>query len=246
MNLRVQKMNFVVPNAEIEKLTGLKGYRLYTHQKRKKHLIDLIIKYFSPGFKILDVGCANGDIAVELADKGYKVHGIDFEKVRLNNAKNLASQYEQVIKFENKSFEELSYNNKYEVVLLGEVLEHFNDPVDILRKIQALLCQNGRVVITTPNMPSMRNRIKFGILGIFPDNNPEHKFYFDYKRFSDVILTAGYKLNYFKTKFTNIQYSSKNMARIEDILLSSWFTYLFPHSGDTIFGIISPKQNNYF
>jgi hypothetical protein len=104
-----------------------------------------------------------------------------------------------------------------------------------------LLCLGERVVLTTRNMPSLRNRIKFGALGIFPDNNPEHKFYFSDKRFSKVILSAGYELNYFKTKFASLQYISKNIAFIKDILLSSWFTYLFPNSGDTIFAIISSK-----
>ena len=237
-------MQFLVRIADIKRITKLDGLKFYVHQRRKKDLIKLIRTHVDLNSTILDVGCANGDIAVELSDKGYKVHGIDFEQLRLNNAKNLASKYQQVIKFENKSFEELSYNNKYDVVLLGEVLEHFSDPVDILRKIQVLLNPKGRVVITTPNIPSMRNRIKFGILGIFPDNNPEHKFYFDYKRFSKVILSANFELNYFETKYTNIQYSSKSIARIEDILLSSWFPFLFPNSGDTIFAIISPKQNN--
>ncbi len=236
-------MNFLVTTADIKKITNLGGYRFYIHQRRKKHLIKLIAKHVASKSTILDVGCANGDIAVELSNKGYKVHGIDFEELRLKNAKDLASKYEQLIKFENKSFKELSNNIKYDVILLGEVLEHFNDPVDILRKIQVLLRPNGRVVITTPNMPSLRNRIKFGTLGIFPDNNPEHKFYFDYKRFSKVILSANFELNYFETKYTNIQYSSKIIARIEDLILSSWFTYLFPNSGDTIFAIISPQHN---
>lgn len=237
-------MNFLVTTKDIKRITKLGGFRFYVHQRRKKDLIKLIRTNVALKSRILDVGCANGDIAIELAGKGYQVHGIDFEEIRLKNAENLASKYQQVIKFEKKYFEELSYNNKYDVVLLGEALEHFSDPVEILKRIQMLLGPNGRVVITTPNMPSLRNRIKFGIFGIFPDNNPEHKFYFDYKRFFKVILTANFELNYFETKYTNIQYSSKSIARIEDILLSSWFPFLFPNSGDTIFAIISPKQNN--
>ena len=237
-------MNFLLTTAEIQKITNLDGYRLYVHQRRKRQLIKLIRAHVPLNSTILDVGCANGDIAVELSDLGYKVHGIDFEEVRLNNAKTLASKHHKMIKFENKSFEELSYNNKYDVVLLGEVLEHFDDPVNILRKIRRLLCQNGRIVLTTPNMPSLRNRIKFGMFGIFPDNNPEHKFYFDYRRFSHTIMFAGFELDYFETKFTNIQNKVKTIAWLEDVLLSSWFPYIFPKSGDTIFAIISPKKPN--
>jgi 2-polyprenyl-3-methyl-5-hydroxy-6-metoxy-1,4-benzoquinol methylase len=234
-------MSLLLTAADIKEITNLNGYRLYAHQRRKKHLIKLIEEQIPLNSKILDVGCANGDIAVELSDKSYKVHGIDFEKIRLKNAKQLALKYRQEITFDYKSFEELGHNNQYDVVLLGEVLEHFNDPVDILKKIKVLLNTKGKVVITAPNMPSLRNRIKFGILGIFPDNNPEHKFYFDNERFSKVISSADYEVSHFETKYANMQYSSKIIAYLEDILLSSWFTYLFPNSGDTIFAIITPQ-----
>ena len=233
-------MDLSIAEEDIREITGLSGYRLFLHQKRKQIIIDLISRAFPFGSTVLDVGCASGDISVELGILGYKVHGIDFEPIRLSNAKKLADKYGHGILFENKSFEELDKQKSYDIVLLGEVLEHFSDPEKILGDIKSLLNQEGKVVITAPNMPGLRNRLQFGLLGIFPDNNPEHKYYFDFRRFSKVVSDAGYEICHFSTHFTNILGEFKAVAILESILLF-WFTSLFPKSGDIILSVIHPK-----
>lgn len=229
-----------VKEADTKKITGLKGYRLFFHQKRKKSILKLISKTHPIGSTVLDVGCAFGDISTELSLRGYKVHGIDFEGIRLSKARDLANKYQQRIVFENISFQELENLKIYDVVLLGEVLEHFVEPVNTLKKIKHLLKPEGKVVVTVPNMPGLRNRLKFGILGIFPDNNLEHKYHFDFRRFSEVVSAADYELLHFNTRFTNVFQTSKFISMVEDILLL-WFSFVFPKSGDTIFAVISPK-----
>ena len=44
----------------------------------------------------------------------------------------------------------------YSLILLGEVIEYLSDPVRVLREKKALLKSNGKVLITTPNMPSFQ------------------------------------------------------------------------------------------
>ncbi|MBC8432940.1 MAG: methyltransferase domain-containing protein, partial [Desulfobacterales bacterium] len=67
----------------MKKITNLAGFQLFSHQRRKKNLIKLILQTFPKGSSILDVGCASGDISVELSLHGYRVHGIDIEPNRL-------------------------------------------------------------------------------------------------------------------------------------------------------------------
>ncbi len=233
-------MNLSIAETDISNVTGLRGCRLSSHQRRKKAIVQLMLKTCPVGSSILDVGCACGDISVELSLLGYRVHGTDFEPVRLNKAKDLADKHGQRIIFEAKSFEEFGAHSTFDVVLLGEVLEHFAEPANVLSDIKNLLNMGGKVVITTPNMPSLRNRLAFGLLGIFPDNNPEHKYYFDFRRFSNVVSAADYEVLYFRTRFTNIMVKSKLIACVESILLF-WFTHLFPKSGDTILAVIGPR-----
>lgn len=238
-------MKLLVSKNDIKTIIGLDGYRLFSHQRRKKHIIKLILDSCKPKSTILDVGCASGDIAIELSARGYHVHAIDLESDRLDKGRNLAEKYGQNINFENRRFQDLNDNEAYDLVLLGEVLEHFADPGQILVKIRQLLNSNGRVLITTPNTPSLRNRLKFGLFGIFPDKNPEHKYYFDHKRLSSVVADAGYDLTHFTTNFTNIIQKSEVISYFDSIFFS-WFTFLFPKSGDTIFAIISPTDKRVF
>ena len=234
-------MKLSISEADIKNVTGLNGYGLFSHQRRKKKIIKLVSKKCKTPDNILDVGCASGDISVELSFLGYKVHGIDLEPRRVRRARELANKYGQRIEIELKPFEDLHGRKAYDLVLLGEILEHFPDPVRILNDIKKILNPSGRVLVTTPNMPSLRNRLTFGLFGVFPDNNPEHKYYFDHRRFKTVVSNARYDLLYFKTSFTNIIHKTKLFSHFESIILS-WFTILFPKSGDTIFAIISPKD----
>ena len=227
-----------IRKTDIKKNTHLTGYKLYAHQRRKKNIIKLAKRILPAGCTILDVGCSVGDIAIELASLGYTLHGIDLDVDRLEKARNLAAKYGAHIEFENKRLEDFNGPQKYDAVLLGETLEHFSNPAEMLVKIEQALNVNARVIITTPNMPSFRNRLKFGLMGIFPDNFPEHKYYFDFRRFKDIISKTNFEIERLDSKFTNIECKSAVMARLEDIFLF-WFTWLFPKSGDTIFAVLS-------
>ena len=229
----------MISKQELKNLTNLKGYKFDIHQRRKTEIKKIIKKFYKNTASILDVGCATGDIAVELSIDGYKLHGIEMSLERIAKAKQFAKKYNQDILFEQKKFETLKIKERFDIILMGEIIEHFQNPVEILIEAQKFLNKNGKILITTPNMPSLRNRIKFGILGTFPDNNPEHKYYFDRRRFGQIVKEAGFNLLYFKTKFSHIILTTEKMAKIEKVLFS-WVSRVFRSSGDTIFAVISP------
>ena len=162
-------MNLHIDVSDVVAVTGLKDARLFEHQRRKNDLIELIVRQLPADSELLDVGCASGDIAIELAIKGYRVHGIDFEPERLTRARQLAEKYSQDVTFSQSSFDDFDQSEKFDGIILGEVLEHFSDPSAMLNKAKRLLDADGKLIITTPNMPSLNNRLKFFILGVFPD-----------------------------------------------------------------------------
>jgi SAM-dependent methyltransferase len=232
-------MKLLIDKQDIKKITQLKGYALLSHQRRKKAIVKLVIETIPPGSDVLDIGCASGDFSIELSCRGFHLHGLDSETKRLNNARKLCRKYRQDILFENKPLKDIDKNRTYDLILMGEIIEHFSDPVKVLREVKPLLKSNGKVMISTPNMPSLRNRLKFGLSGVFPDNNPEHLSYFDYCRFSKVATDAGYRISDFKTRFTNLILKSATVSVIEDLIFF-WFTLIFKKSGDTIVAVIYP------
>jgi 2-polyprenyl-3-methyl-5-hydroxy-6-metoxy-1,4-benzoquinol methylase len=235
-------MDLTVSINDIKHYTLLSGYRLITHQTRKKIIIKLICEMLPIGSKILDIGSANGDIAIELSILKYDVNGIEPVERSCKNAKKLSKKYGQNIRFQQQQVEDLDTKNKYNLLIMGEVLEHFYEPNNILLKLKKLLEPNGKILITAPNMPSLRNRLKFGLFGIFPDNNPEHKYHFDRVRFSRITEQTGFKINHFETIFTNLFLRGSVITKIEYLCLR-WFNKFFKYSGDTMVAIISPAED---
>ena len=228
--------------ADVAAATGLSGARLRHHQRRKRDLLALVVRHLPRGSRMLDVGCASGDIAVELGRMGYRVHGIDFEPQRLERARQLAARYGLDLVFTQSSFDDLAPGDPFDGILLGEVLEHFSDPAAMLRKVGQLLKPGGRVILTTPNMPSLQNRLKFGLLGRFPDNNREHRYYFDDRRLREVVNQTPFQMVCFETRYTNLQTRFGWLTVLENVCLG-WFWRLFRRSGDTIFTVLAKRES---
>jgi 2-polyprenyl-3-methyl-5-hydroxy-6-metoxy-1,4-benzoquinol methylase len=233
-----------IDRADVQRATELSGYKFIAHQQRKAKIIAMVMQHHRNGNSVLDVGCGNGDIAVELAQHGLVIHGIDLEPDRLERARKLAEKYGKEVTFKCTRIEHADTMPQFDIIVMGEVLEHFEDPVGILVKMKRQLKPDGFIVITTPNMPSLRNRLQFGLLGIFPDNNPEHKFYFDRRRFMHVVGSAGFRPCFFETCFTNLVMQGRLLTRLENLLLF-WFPKVFRNSGDTLCAVIQAEQSPY-
>lgn len=60
-------------------------------------------------------------------------------------------------------------DERFELVVMGEVIEHLGAPQPFLDHVRASLADGGRVVLTTPN-PYMLNRVWHSLRGRFPDS----------------------------------------------------------------------------
>lgn len=64
------------------------------------------------------------------------------------------------INIKNSYFENWSANEqRYDVIILGFVLEHVDDPVQILRQYKTYLTDNGRMFIAVPNAEALNRRV---------------------------------------------------------------------------------------
>jgi len=85
---------------------------------------------------VLDIGCGKGDVAFDLAKKARKVTGIDI------SGENIASSRK---KYQSDNLEFIlgdatryDFKNKFDVIVLSNVLEHIEDRISFLRKISGL------------------------------------------------------------------------------------------------------------
>ncbi len=104
--------------------------------------LDFVASNYKKG-KILDVGCGEGGFSIWLARKGNYVTAIDILE------SNVATQ-DPNIKFIRMDALKINWINKYDTILLMEIVEHIvNINLLIYLCLQAL-APKGKLLITTP------------------------------------------------------------------------------------------------
>jgi 2-polyprenyl-3-methyl-5-hydroxy-6-metoxy-1,4-benzoquinol methylase len=105
---------------------------------------------WASGRGVLDIGCAQGNFTLALAERGYSVVAVDLRPTFLRYAR---LKYEMGhVRWVAASLETLPFPARaFDVVLLTEVIEHVAYPEIILRAVARTLRPNGILVLTTPN-----------------------------------------------------------------------------------------------
>ena len=100
---------------------------------------------------VLDVGCATGYLAGALREQGCRVWGVE---VDAEAARVAAEVCEQVVvgDLAHLDLDEALGGRRFDVVVLGDVLEHLLDPLPVLRASRGLLAPGGSVCISVPNV----------------------------------------------------------------------------------------------
>ena len=97
--------------------------------------------------RILDVGCATGELALKLAHNGYSVVGIDLNSSMINIAKKDAEKQNLSVDFCTDNMMNLSEENEFDCVLcMGNTLPHilnWNEIDLFIKSIQKLLKKDG-------------------------------------------------------------------------------------------------------
>ena len=86
--------------------------------------------------KVLDIGCGNGALTFEIAKKAKKVVGIDLDEknIKIARKKYWAPNIEYLVGDATKDCPD----QKFDVIILSNVLEHIENRVEFLQKIKNL------------------------------------------------------------------------------------------------------------
>ena len=100
---------------------------------------------------VLDVGCGEGFVLAALQSMGWEVSGIDFSVAGVKRQNpQVAKCVEQGDVFELLE-QRVASGDVYDLIWLGNVLEHVLDPVNLLRSLRQLVSDDGVLVVTVPN-----------------------------------------------------------------------------------------------
>ncbi len=108
-------------------------------------------KYRLDTINVLDVGCGTGQLTRLIgADPRTKILAFDIDDASLNLART-SSKNLYNINYINSSVEDFTSEEKYDIILLTQVLDHIVDPTALIKKIRNYLCDNGKIIIGISN-----------------------------------------------------------------------------------------------
>jgi SAM-dependent methyltransferase len=114
----------------------------------------------APGLRWLDIGCGRGDLLRRVRDEWQPaaLHGVD-------PIDWLADDLREDVRLHTVPAEELAGLEPMDRVALVEAIEHLEAPWSVLRSAARLVRSGGVIVVTTPNLATLRNRLELAFRG---------------------------------------------------------------------------------
>lgn len=155
------------------------------YQKGFRSKLKLIGKHSPRKGNLLDVGAAYGFFMEEAGKFGFNPYGVELS----GSAAKHASQYGQVF---HATLSDAPIDKQFSAVTFIDSLEHFEQPLDGLRRAWQLLESQGIIAVMVPNIDSLFARItgdKWHLL--LPE---EHLYYFTPKSTRLMLEKANFQV----------------------------------------------------
>ncbi|MGB9978575.1 class I SAM-dependent methyltransferase [Methanobacterium sp.] len=108
--------------------------------------------------KVLDVGCAEGNLSEKMNINECEVIGIELDK----NAAKKAQKYCKKVFIGDVEEIELKdeFLNYFDFIIFADILEHLKYPMNVLKEFMKYLKDDGRIIVSLPNIANWRIRFK--------------------------------------------------------------------------------------
>jgi ubiquinone biosynthesis O-methyltransferase len=122
-------------------------------------VIELLRRIFPDlrGRRILDFGCGAGLDCINLARLGASVTGMEIDETLLRIATLRAAGARVDVAFKQIDGASWTAGDKFDIVIMADVIEHVSNPVEILKRPLSLLNEGGYLFVSTPNRWAISN-----------------------------------------------------------------------------------------
>jgi SAM-dependent methyltransferase len=133
--------------------------------------LGVITEFFPPEkpIDVLDIGAGRGALSYQLNDAGYRVSACDLfpEDFNVPGVECRLADADAPLPYEDASFD---------LVLAVELVEHIEDHHTLFNEVNRVLKPQGHFLLTTPNILTLKSRLRFLFTGYFygfPPLEPE-------------------------------------------------------------------------
>ncbi len=127
------------------------------YMDRIEKVVDLVASRVPFGGRVAEIGCAQGNMSLMLAERGYKVKAIDLNPEFLNYSR---LKYEKGdIEWVHSNLEDLEAEARFDAIVLAEIIEHCAWPEKVVQGALDRLNPGGFLVVTTPNAEKAGERL---------------------------------------------------------------------------------------
>lgn len=159
------------------------------------------------GKRLLDVGCGEGLYVLAATRRGWSATGIDLAEPAIAVARRHGVNCET-----RDFFDETLSAERFDVVVMSELIEHVPKPQRFLTRARELLAPGGTVYVTTPNFDSIGRRVlsaEWNVIG------PGHISYFTPATLRSIAAEAGLHADMVSTKSVSGQTVKRLLRRRE-------------------------------
>jgi 2-polyprenyl-3-methyl-5-hydroxy-6-metoxy-1,4-benzoquinol methylase len=138
----------------VPSIMGIKiKYNSGFHGRILRMLNDIVMPFYT-GDSCLVLGPSEGgEIEANLPIRFDRITFVDKDKRILEKLKGKFTGSVASCDFINTNFEDLKFDKKFDTVIMFHVLEHIEDPIELLKKVKTWI--NGHLLIIVPNADSI-------------------------------------------------------------------------------------------
>ncbi|MDQ2991468.1 MAG: class I SAM-dependent methyltransferase, partial [Candidatus Eremiobacteraeota bacterium] len=144
----------------------------------------------------MDLGCGAGDLARVLVRRECDVIGFDIDPKAVEQARMFCA-HAGIADLDTVALDELLGDDRFDVIVLADVLQYLRKPVALLDRARDLLREGGYVVAMVPNAGHGARRLAMldGNLETLESAGGESGHGYTVKAFDELFLSSGYRLD---------------------------------------------------
>src|SRR5258708_496705 len=191
----------------------------------------ILLDWVGNGKRVLEVGCSTGFMSRLMVERNCIVTGIEVDAEAADEARRYCEDV-HVLDLNTCDWIGNIHKKAFDVVLLGDVLEHLSDPARVLLQMADLLTGDGSLVISLPNVVHWATRLGI-LIGQFDYQSSgtldhTHLRFFTLKTARELIESVGYRIIRFHPAFGGrMSGRARPMWQILASLMPGLFAYQF-------------------